>query len=479
MTSSLAMSGISGYDFSGVTSALISNYSKPLTTMANSLSDLQTKKSSWEDLNTRLSALENTLADLKETSTWTGTAATSSNESVLTATSDSSTLKGVYSIRVDQLAKAQTVASTVQDVATASTAVTGLTAGTFQITVGSKTADISVADGASLKDIADSINNSGIGVNASVVKVSGGYQLALVSAKTGTDNAATFADTTGNVLDALGIKPAAGTLNIVQSAQDAKMTINGIENITSSSNTVTTAIDGLTLKLNATGTSNVTVADDYTGAQEAVQAFVDQYNSLMSLIESDLAYDKDSGTKGALYADPTVQSIQSRLRTMLGDTMGNTSSTFNLLADVGIDTSAEDFGKSALLEFDTDKFTEALEEDANSVANLFGASAGGVKPVAETTETEQAQGLANILGEYLDPYLEYGGVLDETEDSFSDQITDMKTRMLDFQVKIDAYTERITNKYSALEVQLSALSSESSYLTSMLSSLSSSSSDDE
>ncbi|WP_242831482.1 hypothetical protein [Dehalobacter sp. UNSWDHB] len=48
--------------------------------------------------------------------------------------------------------------------------------------------------------------------------------------------------------------------------------------------------------------------------------------------------------------------------------------------------------------------------------------------------------------------------------------------MKDFQGKIDAYTERITNQYSKLEAQLSALSSESTYMTSLLSSMSSSSS---
>ena len=480
MTSSLSLSGISGYDFSGITEALISNYSKPLTTMQNSLSSLQEEKYAWQDINTRLSALENTLADLKKSSTWTGTSAVSSNETILTASSDSSTLKGVYAVEVIQLAKAQTAASAVQSVDTASTSLAGLTAGTFQISIGSTTADISVADGASLQDIATSINNAGAGVNASVVKVSGGYQLALVSSKTGTEYAADFTDTTGNVLDFLGIKPSAtGTLNVVQPAQDAQLTINGITNITSSSNTVTTAIDGLTLNLNkeAVGTTvNVTVSADYTDAEKAVQAFVDQYNSLQTLIETDLAYDEAANTKGVLFGDPMVQSVQSRLRTLLSDSMGSMGGTFSLLSDVGIDTSSDNFGKSALLEFDTDAFAEALKEDADGVANLFGATAGGVTPVTETTETTQAQGLANILEEYLNPMVKYGGSLDQTEDGYASQISDLKSRMKDFQGKIDAYTERITNQYSKLEAQLSALSSESTYMTSLLSSMSSSSS---
>ena len=163
---------------------------------------------------------------------------------------------------------------------------------------------------------------------------------------------------------------------------------------------------------------------------------------------------------------------------MVSSSMGFTSGTFKLLSDIGISTSKDDFGKSALLTFDTTEFMEAMEKDVDSVANLFGAPAGGVTPISESTETEKAQGLANILGEYLDPYLEYGGVLDETEESYTNQINDMEDRMEDFQRKIDAYAERTTLKFAALESQLSALSSQSSYLSSIFSSLSSTSSTD-
>lgn len=475
MSSNLALSGISGYDFSGITEMMIANYSRPLNTMQQKLDTLEVKKNAWQNLNTRLSALENTLADLKKTSTWTGTSAISSNTAILTATSNSTTLQGTYNVIVNNLASAQTVASVEQGLETASSP-TSLSAGIFQITVGDKTVDIEVSDGASLKDIANSINNSGVGVNASVVRVDGGYKLALVSAKTGTENAAAFTDLTGNVLETLGVIDSLGTMNIVQPAQDANLEINGIE-VTSSSNTVTTAIDGLSLTLNeeASGTTvRVTVASDYTKTQETVQEFVDQYNSLMTLLEKDLAYNQDSGSKGALYADPAVKSIQSRLRMMVSSSMGYTESTFKLLADIGISTSGDNFGKSAILSFDATKFTEALKEDAGSVANLFGAAAGGVKPITESTDTEKAQGLANILGEYLDPYLQYGGVLDSTENSYTNQIYDIKDKMEDFQKRIETYRERTTLKFAALESQLSALSSQSAYMSSIFSSLSSS-----
>lgn len=477
MSSTTALAGISGYDFSGIVQAMVTSYSRPLTKMQDRMDSLEATQGAWRDLNTRLSALENTLADLRTASTWKGTSAASGNTSILEATGGSGAAKGTYLVKVVRLATVQTAASAVQNVASADTATT-VAAGTFKITVGEDSADITVAAGASLNDIAGSINNADIGVNASVVAVNGGYRLAVVSAETGIEKAATFADTSGNVLQTLGVLNSDGTLNTTQAAQDAEIEVNGISGITSSSNTITSAISGVTLNLNAEAPATsvkVTVGADYTDAQKAVQSFVDQYNSLMTLIEDDLAYNADSDKKGALYADPTVQNIQSRLRTMVSSSMGFTSGTFKILSELGISTSGDNFGKSAVLEFDTDKFTAALAKDADSVANLFGAAAGGVTPVKESDGTEKAQGLANILEEYLYPLVKYDGIMDRTEAGYDSQITGLKSDISEFQTKIDAYTERMNLKFAALETQLSALNSQSDYLTSILSSLSDSS----
>jgi flagellar hook-associated protein 1 FlgK len=91
-------------------------------------------------------------------------------------------------------------------------ATTNVPQGSFSITVGGKTAPISVAANESLQGIADSINNSAVssGVSASVQQVNGGYQLVITNTKTGIDNTATFTDGTGTggsgyPLKALGI----------------------------------------------------------------------------------------------------------------------------------------------------------------------------------------------------------------------------------------------------------------------------------
>lgn len=475
----IALPGLSGYDFSSIVDTMVQNYSLPLNQMQEKQSKLEIVKDSWRDINTRLSALENSLDKLHDSSTWSATTVSSSNTDVLNVSSAAGTVHGSYKIIVERIAAAQTAVSTVQNVENSS-APTGLEAGTFSITVGEKTTNIKVAAGASMDKIAEAINNGDTGISASVIKVSGGYQLALISKNTGVENAAVFHEVEGNVLHSLGVLnvddiSGEDVLNVSQSAQDAKLSVNGIGNIISASNKVTSAIPGLTLDLqNAAPDTAVTVkvSASYKEAEEAVQAFVDQYNSVMSFIEEKVKYDSDTKIKGDLFGDPVLQGIQSRLRRIIGDRLNNPTGPFNTLAEIGISTSSDGFGKSAMLEFDTGEFREALEESADSVANLFGARAGGVDPVDESSDTEQAQGLSNILSEYLHPMVMYDGSLTQTQEGYQKQIDRVKKEIEDFNVRVEAYAERTRLQFVALETQLASLNSESQWLTNQINAMS-------
>ena len=467
--SNLALPGLSGYDFSSVIDMMVRNYSLPLNRMTDKKSVLETQKDAWRDVNTRLSSLENALDKLRTTTTWTGTSASSSNSEILSASGSAGAVKGTYNIKVLQTAAAQTVASDVQNLADMS-ASTALAAGSFEIVVGDKSATINVAAGASLKTIADSINNAAIGVDASVIKVEGGYRLALASSETGTEKAAQFTDVQGAVLKSLGVTHS-GTLNISQEARNASLEINGISNISSQSNKVTTAIPGVTLNLNQENPGTTVIFKinaDYSTAQAAVKSFVDQYNSTMSFIENKLIFNNETKVKGDLLGDPVLQSIQSRLRNMVSANMNNLSGAYKILADVGLSTSADNFGKSASLTFDTSKFNKALEENFASVANMFGADVGGVTLNRESSSSQPAQGLANIMKEYLRPMVMFQGTLDKTVNSYNRQIDQVKDEMEAFNKRLIDYAEKTRLKFSRLETQLSALSSESQWLEGQL-----------
>ncbi len=468
-----ALSGLSGYDFSGIVDSLVSVYKLPETQMVTKQTTIQTTKDAWRDVNTRMAALEATLTGLSDSTTWTATQATSSNTNLLSATTGINAVQGVYNIKVINTAQAQTVTSTLQAVSSATVATT-LTAGTFTITIGGVAQTVAVAAGDSLQTIADSINNAKAGVSATVVQVAGGYQLAITARQTGSTNAASFANVTGTVLTDLGILDGSNVLNVSQPAADANLTINGIQNITSATNTVTSVIPGVTLNINGAdnGVSNITlnVTADNSTAQTKIKAFVDQYNSTMDFIATKLSYDSTTQKTGDLFGDQTLQSIQERLRGMLSGTLNNPTGPYLTLSSIGISTSGQDYGKDATLSFDTSKFATAMAANPQSVANLFGAAAGGVTPTTDTTNT---QGLANILENYLHPMVMYGGSFALQQTGYDTQLTDLKTQISDFETRATAYQAQQKLKFANLETILAGLNSQGASLTSAIASLTS------
>lgn len=487
-----ALPGLSGYDFTSIVNMMVTSYRQPQTAMKTQQTALTAKQTAWQDMKTRLSALEKTLDALRTTSTWTATKATSSNESLLTVKGGTSGITGEYSIKISQLAQAQTAVTKVISVADTKSEINGLTPGDQSFKINGKEVNIKATNGTvSLEDIQNGINqvSAETGVKASVVKVGEGeYRLSLTSTKTGTANEPKFSD--ASLMENLGVEftaegkvkaytdttdPAKGGVTV--KAADAQLTVNGL-NITSSSNVITTAIEGITLNLkdaDPSKTIKVTVEEDYSVAQKAIQAFVDQYNGVMSSIANYANYNKTTEKGGTLYADPTLRSIESRLRSMTGGTWENAGGGYKILSEIGISTSSDNFGKDATLTFDTEKFKKAMDNNLQSVANLFGASYNGVTPNEKTSEggVQRAQGLANIFEEYLKPMVKFQGSLDQTKDSYARQINDVKKRLDDFEDRALAYEERIRLQFARLESTLSALAEQSSWLSAQLSSMNS------
>lgn len=476
------LAGISGYDFSGIISSLVQAYKIPENQMITQQTNLQTKKNAWLDVNTRLSSLDNTLTALKDLPTWSATQATSSNTSLLGVTTGVNAAQGQYNIKILSTAQAQTVVSNLQTVSSA-TAATSLSAGSFTISVGGNSQTIKVSAGDSLQTIADSINNAKAGVSAAVYQVTNNgvnsYQLAITDSKTGLANVPGFADTSGNVLQTLGVidnsqKP----VTIVQSASDASISVNGVTNITSASNTVTGAIPGVTLNLNGSdkgaSTISVNVTADSSAAQKAVQGFVDQYNSTMSFIKTELSYNSTTKTSGDLYGDQALQGIQVRLRSITGGTLNNPTGSFNDLSAIGITTSSANYGEDPTLSFDTTKFASAMAADPQSVANLLGASVG-TNVELSTGASSPAQGLANIMDSYLQPMIMFGGSIAQNQTSYDSQLTDIKNQIAAFDEKATAYQKTLNAQYSALETALAGINSTGSWLTAQINAMTGSS----
>ncbi len=346
-------------------------------------------------------------------------------------------MAGEYAVVVTSLAAAQKDRSQGYDAVTDSVGT-----GTFSITVGGETTDITLTDGASsLADLKDAINNSDAAVHATILydgSETGGYDLLITADDTGTEAAFT--------VDASGLSGGtAPTFTTITSAANAQLTIDGLA-ITSQSNTITSAIDGVTLELqdaDAATTVDLSVAVDPEQVRAQVQTFVDAYNAVMDYVAD------QTGKGDILQADGSVRSAISRIRADITSRL--TDGPLTMLYEVGIEIT-----KDGHLEFNTDTFDQKLAEDPGGVRDLFvedGAHQGIVAQLVDTLDS---------LTDSVDGTFKY------SKDAIDDQVEHLNDTIDRYELSLDGYEKYLNSKFTAMEEMISTLQAQSGYLTSML-----------
>jgi flagellar hook-associated protein 2 len=178
----------------------------------------------------------------------------------------------------------------------------------------------------------------------------------------------------------------ATTVATVQQAADAAVTIgsgSGALTVTSSSNTVNTAINGVTLNLLGTSPSQpiqVTVANDTTTAQTAIQNFVTAYDSVISTIANDVSYDPATNKAGVLLGDPSVLNIENQLRGLVIAPVAGANPKLNSLSALGLTSDA-----SGQLQIDSNRLNNVLSGNVSGVTlsdvrNLFAVAGQSTNP---------------------------------------------------------------------------------------------------
>ncbi|HYL17875.1 MAG TPA: flagellar filament capping protein FliD [Burkholderiales bacterium] len=391
LTGTLSSPGIgSGLDVNSIVSALMQVEQIPLTSLNQKEASYQAELSAYGTVNSALSALQSSLTTLNTPSSFDVLSATVSDNTVLTASAASNAAAGSYNVQVSQLAQAQTLVAAGQANTTQSIGTGAPTTITFQFgtisggtlangtysgatfsqdgTVASGTVTIDSSNN-SLPGIRDAINAANIGVTASIVNDGGAspYRLVLQSSSTGAARSMSINVSGDATLAGLLSYNAGGTQNLTQAtaAQNATLAVNGI-NLTSASNTVANAIQGVTFNLTKAGTSNVTVSQDSSGVQTAVQGFLKAYNDLQSTISQVSSYDATTKTAGPLLGDASLQGIEAQIRDLLGTPLAGSLGSFSSLAQLGIA-----FEQDGTMSLDSSKLSAALSKDPTSVQRIF------------------------------------------------------------------------------------------------------------
>lgn len=552
---SISASGIaSGLNVNEIVTQLVAAESGQLNLITKKQSDIQSRISAFGTLKSALASFQASLAALSKADKFNVQTAASSNSALFTATANGKAINGNYSISVNQLAQNQKLASA--GFASKSDA---LGSGTLTITLGRYDEDgnsfnpdaertpvsIAIQPGAdSLEQVRDAINNANAGVTATIINdgSASGNRLVLTAKNSGSANSIKIevSDDDGNDLDDAGLSrlafdptQAAGSgknLTQVQQARDALLTIDGID-IVKSSNSISDAIEGVTLNLLATSNGTAASLDvgiDKAAIEASVAAFVKSYNDFNTTLRNLTKYDETTKTAAALNGDATTRNIAFAIKSMLTGTV-NTGGSLSSLSQIGVGFQAD-----GTLALDSVKFQEKLASNFDDIAKLFATSATASDPqirfVGASGKTQAgtyaiqlsqlAPSLAGIingvaatasdttlLGAIGDPsegliidvlggasgdrgtvtysigfaaqlnslisgFLDDEGILAARTDGLNSSITRLDREKEMQQTRLAAIESRYRAQFTALETMLSSMNSTSAYLTQQLTQIS-------
>lgn len=441
----------SGLDAESIITQLVTLEKSRLTTLQSEASLIQTRLSTVSQLKSLAATLEDKLKVLSDASKWSSAmAVSSSNATVLSATTGSNAVAGNYTIDITATARSQNMTSGQFAADHAFTA-----GGTLSIQMGATSnpaVNIEVAAGSSLAQVAAAINKSNAGVSASILNDGSGQRLVLSSTSTGTEHQ--FSITGSGDLDVLNHNANDSSLlasktgdasatGAFQAATNAQATINGVS-VSSGSNTFDNVIQGLSFTAATTGSSTLTVSSDTETLQKQVTEFVAAYNALNSLLATSTKYEESTQTAGIFQGDSTIVNLQNSLRRAFAES-SSTSTVFQRLADVGIEIKA-----GGSMSINESKLKEGLQKNATEMAKFF---------------AEGSDGFADKMQAYTQSIQDSSGILDTKSEALnkaSKRNTSEQDKVNDRATSVEA---RLRAQYSALDTKMASLNALNAYVT--------------
>jgi flagellar hook-associated protein 2 len=436
--SPITFSGIgSGLDTKSIVTALMGAERRPVERLTSEEAKLHAQQSTLFNLQINLKQLSFMASEFALPAMYKQTQAVSSSEPLRVAASATSGAGiGGYQVEVKQLANAAQRTFTFASPAEEDT-----------LTIDGQ--EFKVAAGATAKEVADKINASSTATVFAAALENG--TIVLSSRKTGSSEG-----------EFIKVEDPAGTLTEVagkaKEGKNAEFKVDGVEG-TSSTNTVTTAIAGVTLTLEGiTSSGPVTInvqppAPDPAKLEAKIEAFIKLYNSTVEEVGKQLSTKPPKGKNeeaiGVFFGDTELTDLLTQMRHSMYEAIGGLPAELSNPGAVGIGTGASSGSaptKSAvegLLTFEPEKLKEALAANPTGVAKML---------------QKWGVGLQNTI----DASAGVGGSMELRINSESSEIQRLESRVTNMNELLEVREKALQTTYAKLETILAENSAKGS-----------------
>ena len=195
--------------------------------------------------------------------------------------------------------------------------------------------------------------------------------------------------------------------------------------VTSSSNTFTGVLPGVSLQVNSASGQpvSITVGNDGTNIATNLQTLVTNYNNFRAQLTTDTAYNTTTNTGSVLSDDGAALQLDEQLSQLVTSSF-STSGPVQSLADVGITVQSD-----GTLSFNQNQFASAWAADPTAVQQMFTATNTGVSARFDTLINQLAGQTGSLL---------------------SSRITALKNQISDNQSTINQMNQRLNDEQNLL-----------------------------
>ncbi len=390
----------SSLDVNSIVSQLMAVERRPLQQLDSREASFQAQLSAFGSIRSALSQFQGSMNALASASRYQSVTAASSDSATIAASAVGTAAPGTYSIEISKLAQSQRLVAAGQASSSASIGTgtltfefgtisggsfdsgTGTYSGATFASSGSAVRTVTIApENSTLTGIRDAINAARVGVTASIVNdgTDAPYRLVLAADQSGQASALRIGVSGDAALSSLLAQDVEGTQSLAQTAaaQNAQFRINGVA-ISKPSNTVTDALEGVTLTLSRPTTTapvTVNVARDTGAIQNAAQSFVRAYNDLNKTLQDLSAFNAETRKASVLTGDPGVRTLQSQLRAVFNQPLAGGIPGLRTMSDLGIA-----FQRDGTLSLDATRLAQVANASPDRIAGVFAPLGKSVDP---------------------------------------------------------------------------------------------------
>jgi len=439
----------SGLDIAGLVSQLVAAEAEPVNARLNNKeTDLDSELSAFGTLKSALSAFQTSVTKLEDAKSFQVYTPSSSNESVFTASTDTTAVAGNYSIEVVQLAQAEKLRSI--DFVDSSEVIG---TGTLDISLGVDTFQLTIdSTNNTLAGIRDAINAAvdNPGISASLITVDSGTQLILTSNKVGASNTISVAAVDNATTDGFDLtRLDSANLTSLQAASDAIINVDS-QTVTRNSNSFSDVISGVTfnlVKAQPGTTETLSVVSDTQTIKKDIQSFVTNYNTLVGVMKGLSNYDISTQVAGPLNGDSVVRGIEGSLRQARSSIVPG---AFSNLSSLGIT-----LGDGGSLKIDDTVLDANIASSLSDVKQFFSAS----------------DGIAQTFSAAVSGYVESDGIIDTRRDGLQNRLDGIDDRRDALTRRMASLEARLNAQFTAMDILVSQLRNTGTFLTQQLQSM--------